>query len=326
MISYKKIVGSWDRFFFEEKPTESIALFRFVWMAMLLVYYVMDVVNIQDFYGPHALISLETTRAEFPLYHLNLFHLVNPSYEFTYGLMAVFIISLFFSMIGLFTRYSLIVALICMTSFHQRNIWILSSSETLMRIMMILLVCSPCGHTFSVDSLLAKRFPQFKKKENWPVWALRLIQIQLSVVYIWTVWHKLKGDNWIDGTAVYYATRLENMINFSVPYLMDSMIFLKMMTWGTLLLELALGTLIWVKEIRKPVIVAGILFHVGIEYIMCIPFFEINMMILLMVFITPEEARTFIRKTKTSFLKAIQDSTMNIQVKEKLVRSLGGHV
>lgn len=324
MFSFKNVLEAWDKFFFEERPTEGIALFRIVWMSMIFVYFLLDIVNIQDFYGPHALVSIAVTKDQFPFAHANLFNLFNPSYEFTYGLMTVYGISLIFSILGFFTRYSLIVALICMTSLHQRNIWVLSSSETLMRIVMIFLVCSPCGHSLSIDSLLGRFYPQFRQKRNWAIWSTRLIQIQISVVYIWTVWHKLKGDTWIDGTAVYYATRLENMGNFSIPYLMDNMTFLKVMTWGTLITELGIGILIWFKEFRKPVIIAGILFHLGIEYMMVIPFFEINMMLLLMIYITPEEARQFTRRLSASLTKAIQDSTITVGLKEKILNTLRG--
>lgn len=324
MFTPTKIINAWDKFFFTEKPTEGIALFRIVWMGLIFMYFLMDLGNMQDFYGPHALISQSTAREQFPFLHVNVFNLFYPSYQTTYVLMAVFGISLFTSMIGLFTRTSLIVALILMTSFHQRNIWLLSSSEMLMRLVTILLIVSPCGHSLSLDSFLGRYFPQFRKKKTWPVWALRLIQIQISVVYLWTVWHKLQGDTWLNGTAVYYATRLEGMANFSIPFLMNSMIFLKLATWGTLLVETALGTLIWFKKYRKAVIYSGVLFHLGIEYVMSIPFFEWYMMALLVNFFTPEELKAFVMRVKEYFAREIQESSLAAEMKEKLIRTLRG--
>jgi hypothetical protein len=148
----------------------------------------------------------------------------------------------------------------------------------------------------SFDSLLSRHYEQFKRPRVAPLWTWRLIQIQLSVVYLWTFWHKLKGDSWIDGTAVYYATRLETMTNFTIPYLMDSMTFLKYLTWGTLIAEFSLGALIWFDEFRKPLIFIGIVFHLGIEYIMSIPFFELIMISLLLNFFTPEEMKSFVTR------------------------------
>lgn len=313
-----------DKFFFEEKPTEGIALFRIVWAGLLLCYFILDWANITDFYGPHGIVSYATAQDQFPHTQLNVFGFFRPTYETAYGIMIVYGLSLFTSMIGLFTRYSLVVAMICMTSLHQRNIWLLSSSETLMRVIMILMICSPCGHSFSVDSLLGRYFPSFQQKKTWPVWALRLIQIQVSVVYLWTFFHKLKGETWLDGTAVYYATRLEGMTNFTIPFLMDSSFFLKLATWGTLLTEFSLGALIWVKPIRKHVIALGVIFHLGIEYLMSIPFFELTMIVLLINFFTPEELKAFVVRIKETVVLAIQDTGLTTDLKEKLIRTVRG--
>lgn len=315
---------SWNKFFFEERPTEGIALFRIVWVGILFCYYLLDLGNVSDFYGPHAIVSLATAEGQFPFLHLNVFRLFSPSYEVVSGVLIVYGISLFMSLIGLYTRWSLIIAFICMTSLHQRNIWLLSSLEMLMRSITLLLICSPCGHSLSVDSILGRSIPSFKKRKNWPVWALRLIQIQISVVYLWTFWHKLKGETWLDGTAVYYATRLEGLTNFSIPFLMDSIVFLKLLTWGTLIIEFSLGALIWFRPLRKPIIILGILFHLGIEYTMSIPFFEISMMALLINFFTPEELKSFVYKFKDILIGGIHESTLETDLKEKLIRAVRG--
>jgi hypothetical protein len=324
MFSPGKILSAWDKFFFEEKPTEGMALFRIIWMSMIFIYFLIDLGNSHDFYGPHALLSQNTVRDQFTFLHANIFNLFRPSYETVNGIMLIYGLSIVASIFGLFTRYSLILTLILMTSLHQRNIWLLSSSEMLMRAVTLMLVVSPCGHSLSVDSLLGRYFPDFRKKKMSPIWALRLIQIQISVVYLWTVWHKLQGETWLNGTAVYYATRLDSMANFTIPVLMDSLIFLKLMTWGTLLVELSLGTLIWFKKFRRPVIVAGILFHLGIEYIMSIPFFELYMIALLINFISPEELKAFAIKGMDLFARCIQNSILGDSMKEKLIRTLRG--
>lgn len=315
---------NWNKFFFEERPTEGIALFRIIWTGLLLLYFMLDIGNVMEFYGPKAIISHATAESDFPFPHLNIFNLFHPSNELAYGILIVYGLSLFTSMIGLFTRWSLIVAFICMTSIHQRNVWLLSSSELLMRTITLYLICSPCGHSVSIDSLLGRSIESFKHRKNWPVWALRLIQIQVSVIYLWTFWHKLKGETWINGTAVYYATRLEGLTNFTIPILMDSTIFLKIMTWSTLVIEFSLGALIWVKPLRKHIILLGIFFHLGIEYIMSIPFFELSMMALLINFYSPEELKGFVFKFKDILIGGINESTLETDLKEKLIRTVRG--
>jgi hypothetical protein len=319
MFSIKSLVYHLDKFFFEEKPTEGISFFRIIWMVIILINYIFDFQNLSDIYGPDALISLETVKDQFPFFHANLFHLSDGSHRFVIGLYFFYGIVIVSSLIGFYTRPSLVAVLICMVSFHQRNIWTLSSSEVLIRIITILLIFTPCGHSFSLDSVIGKIFKKFKKKRNSPVWGQRLIQIQLSVVYLWTAWHKLKGETWFEGTAIYYATRIENLTNFTIPYVLDSLIFIKLMTWGTLLLEFSLGILIWFKEFRKPLIFIGVIFHLGIELIMSIPFFEWIMMALLMNFFSPEEYRQFFNKVRFLIIKLIQNTVVSDEFKKRII-------
>lgn len=319
MISLKDISNAWDEFFFKPVPVDSIALFRIIWASILLVVAILDFGNINDFYGPHAITSIQTVKEQFFAPHLNVFHLFNSGYGFIYFLFGLYITSIIFTLFGLYTRASLTVLLVCMVSFHQRNIWLLSSSELLMRLITLLMIFSPAGNAYSVDSLLGRKFNHFKRPKEWSPWVLRLIQIQVSVVYLWTVWHKLKGNTWVDGSAVYYATRLEDMKNFPVPFLLDWIPFIKMTTWTTIVVELAIGVLVWFKEFRKPVIVIGILFHLGIEYMMSIPYFEIIMISLLLLYFTPNEVRTFLNKMKMSLAGHIKESTVNDSVKAKML-------
>ena len=325
MLSVRSFIDSWNHFFFSPRPTEGMAVFRIIWCSILLAYFLLDLNNISDFYGPHAILSLKTIKGYFPALHANIFQFFGSSYEVVYGVLAIYGVALVMSILGLYTRASLIVVLIIMTSLHQRNIWLLSSSEVLMRVMTVLLVCSPCGHSLSIDSLLGRKFSEFRRDKEWAPWAWRLIQIQLSVVYVWTVWHKLKGDLWFDGTAVYYATRLENLKNFTLPYFLDALWFLKISTWGTLALELALGTLIWFKEFRRPLILGGILFHLGIEYMMSIPFFEIIMMALLLNFYTPEEYKDAVGSSRNKLISMLQSSKIRTAWKEKLLWAMQGN-
>lgn len=318
MISIKTFFNRWDRFFFAPAPVEGIAIFRFIWCALLLFALFFDIGNAADFYGPKAILSLETVKSQFNYPHLNLFYFMGHDLSTVYFMMTIYGLALFSAMIGFQTRLSLFVAMVFMVSFHHRNIWLLSSAEVLMRIVMTLLVCSPAGNALSVDSLLA-RLKKSPLPREWAPWALRLIQIQLSVVYVWTVWHKLKGDLWLDGTAIYYATRLQSMTNFPVPVLLDHLFLIKLMTWGALVLEFSLGTLVWFKEFRRPLIIMGLLFHVGIEYMMSIPFFELIMMALLLTYYTPEEMIAFANRWIAAAKESLNSSTLSENVKARVL-------
>lgn len=305
MMSLKDISKNWDRFFFEPQSVDSLAFFRIVWGIILFINFLTYIPNVQDFYGPHAIISFDTVKSQFDFFHLNLFYLFPMNYDIVYGALWIYGLSLLGVIFGLFTRTSLVVSCLLLISFHHRNIWLLSGSELIMRLVSVYLVFSPCGHALSLDALLGKKYKEFRRESNWAPWAMRLIQIQTMVIYVWTVWNKMKGNLWFEGTAVYYATRLESFYNYPSGLLLDSKVFIALMTWGTLIIELSLGLLIWFKELRKPLLVLGIIFHVGIDYTMSIPFFEYVMIALLLLYLTPQEVRVFVDKIKEVWSLAV---------------------
>jgi hypothetical protein len=105
-------------------------------------------------------------------------------------------------------------------------------------------------------------------------WALRLIQVQVSLLYLATVWAKLQGSTWPGGTAVAYAFRLEDLARFPVPDVMQYVAVAHLLTWAVLAIELSIGLLVWVGRLRPWVLLAGVCLHLGIEYRLRVGFFS----------------------------------------------------
>jgi hypothetical protein len=114
-----------------------------------------------------------------------------------------------------------------------------------------------------------------------------LIQLQFSLVYVMSYAWKLRVPTWRDGTALYFVGQLEEFHRFPVPVLFDYLGTIKLMTWGTLAVELALGVLIWFRRLRPYVLAAGLLLHLGIEYSMNIPLFQWIMIATMATFVEP---------------------------------------
>ncbi|MCH7904438.1 MAG: HTTM domain-containing protein [Armatimonadetes bacterium] len=179
-----------------------------------------------------------------------------------------------FTSLGLFSRVSSVVLLLGLTAFHLRNPDILHSGDTLMRAMALYIALSPSGAACSIDRLIGLwRGKAPLEPLDVSLWPQRMMQIQLALVYFATAWHKSFGDWWLNGTATYYLPHLDEFDRFPVPAWVDHPIMISASTWFTLLMEVALATLIFSKPFRKWVLLGGILLHVGIEYRMNIPLF-----------------------------------------------------
>jgi hypothetical protein len=115
---------------------------------------------------------------------------------------------------------------------------------------------------------------------------MRLLQIQLSVVYFFAVWDKVQGTTWNNGTAVSYALRIEDLERFPVPaYVTHSPLISNVFTYGTLVLELALALLIWNRKLRPWVLLAGLSLHLGIEYSIRVGFYGMVITSLYLLFV-----------------------------------------
>jgi uncharacterized membrane protein YphA (DoxX/SURF4 family) len=296
-MNLSDIKRGWDNFFFSKETSEWAAVQRILIGSLLLLTFIMDMSHLEDYFGIDGLQSLQTVKSQFRYHFNNLFHLLPENNSSLYFITGLHILAALCFIFGFCSRVAAIVLFITLVSFNQRNINLLSSYDLLLRINIMLLIFAPIGDHFSIDSFLRKRRGKSEVEQK-PVWILRLIQIQLSVVYVMTVYQKLKGDTWFDGTALYYSSRLHDFTRYPLSFITDSLIMLKLLTWGTLVLEFFLGTLIWVKEFRKPLVITGIVFHIGIEYLMLIPHFEIIMMILLIAMLTPNEQADLIHKIK----------------------------
>lgn len=319
MLTFKIIQQSWNDFFFSQRPTYNLAIFRIIWGTLIFFNILAEFGNVEDFYGPAGMVSFATTKGYLNGFHFSLFHIFQENLFNTYLIYFITLISLFLVTIGLFSRAALFLALLGIVSLHMRNIWILSSADVLIRCVFMILVWSPCFNVLSLDSVIAA-----KRGKSLPVeasqWTWRLLQIQICVVYLWTFWSKIKGDAWFDGSAVYYATRLETLKHYTLPWILDSKYSLMLLTWSSLLIELSLGILVWFKKTRKPVIVAGVIFHLGIEYVMAIPFFEWIMIVLLLNFFEPEEYLSLVMKLKEKIKTTIADLEIKEEIKLNLLK------
>ena len=147
---------------------------------------------------------------------------------------------------------------------------------------------SHAGAALSVDRWWRiRRGKETGPPEPRPPWAMRLIQLQLAFLYFYAFAWKMMGSLWLNGTALYYTSRLPEFFRFQLPYVFEHLWTIKLWTWGTLVLEFSLGVLVWVRELRYWVLLGGVLLHAGIDYTMNIPLFGFTMITAYVTLVEP---------------------------------------
>ncbi len=88
-------------------------------------------------------------------------------------------------------------------------------------------------------------------------WALRLVCIQLAILYFWAAVSKLNGA-WLDGRT------LSGQMHGTVRSLIDATVGIKGAAWLVVLTELVLAATVWIKRTWWLAAPLGIALHVGI--------------------------------------------------------------
>lgn len=290
MISLKTFFDGWDRFFFSKTDATALCLFRIMFGFFLFLNGISLVQDFHEWYGvgDKALIPLMDSMRFYSDFRINVYNWLSPTESSAWLVLITYIVTSIFVMIGFKTRLSTIICFVLMVSMQNRNYSILNSGDTLMRCMLFLMIFAPTHVKYSIDSLMRKKRGLPYSPEI-PITTIRLMQLQFSLVYFATTLFKLKGYDWVDGTAIYYTSRLVNFQRIVLPLVFDFPSVVKFMTWSALFIEFAMGTLVWVKELRIPVLIAGLLLHFGIEVSMSIGFFEWVMIAAYILFLEPKE-------------------------------------
>jgi hypothetical protein len=268
-----KFLKELDRTIFGYGSPTTLGVFRAIFATLILINLLMLAPQIPDWFAPDGYVPLAAASTnEQGVFRIALFNELSYPFGFSiaYG---VLVAAAAMAALGLFTRFSTIVLAIGLVSLHHRNPLILHSGDTLMRVAAIYLAAAPCGLAFSLDRLRTVR-------RNGPVpipevslWPQRLLQFQWALMYFMTAWAKSFGSDWRDGTAAWYPVHLAEFRRFPVPAFLDHQPFLAAATYGTLVVEVALATLVFAKPYRKWVLLGGLMLHASIEYRMNIPLF-----------------------------------------------------
>ncbi|MCA9060770.1 MAG: HTTM domain-containing protein, partial [Planctomycetaceae bacterium] len=126
-------------------------------------------------------------------------------------------------------------------------------------------------------------------------WPMRIMQIQICIVYLRTVFWKLRGRMWWNGTAAWYPLWVDAYVRFRPPRRLLSKFWVRTATWGTLVVEMMLGSLIWIRELRYPVLISGISLHLLFDIIMNLQFFSWIMICGLLLFVFPDDMQQFLQ-------------------------------
>jgi len=132
-----------------------------------------------------------------------------------------------------------------------------------------------------------RRTPSISRRELWKRSvadvAHSLIRVQVAAIYFDAAFGKMKVDEWVDGTALYYHLNnpifgMVRPVSYVMTSVLSNAISLALLTWSVIALELALAAaIIATHRARALLFFLGIVFHIGIFVIQGISSFSLIM-------------------------------------------------
>lgn len=308
-MSIRSLCAAWDTFWYAPQSPLPVAAFRLAVGLIVINLCWLLYPNMAVLYGSKGIVSAETMAGwwgatpEFSLSALSFESACNPDY---------FLIALAACgtclALGLFSRASALLAFLILLSLDSRDHFVFHPAFSLLRMMLLYLSLSPCGETLSIDRLIRLRLnPALGAPRAVSGWAQRLMQFQIVIVYWSALSFQLSGAAWLNGKAVYLATHLEEFRRFSVPLLFDQLWTCNLIGWTVMLIEFALCTLVWVKELRYATLLAGVCMHLAIEYTMVfIPLMQHLMIASYLLFVDPVLLSKLIDRLRSGILAPLR--------------------
>jgi hypothetical protein len=240
------------------------------------------------------------------------FHVTDPTWIAVIHGFILFFIFLF--AIGFCTPVTSVLTWIGVVSYIQRSPVTLFGMDTMMNLVLLYLIVGQSGAALSVDRLVARyRASRRLLAEHGTVLGealkprprvsanlgLRLIQVNLCIIYLTSGLTKLQGPAWWNGNAVWNTVSNPEFspLYFAPFYAMLQFLCHHRLLWElaitsgsvfTLIMEIGFPFLVWVRQLRWVMLTMAVMMHTGIALFMGLNTFSLMMICMLLAFVPGE--------------------------------------
>lgn len=279
--------AGWDRFFFDFSAPVSLAVFRIFFGLTLLLNVVLRMLHTDFYFSDAGGVPASAANEMLPDFFRPAVTWFPETVAGAWAVQIIMVVGLLVLITGVVgrigSRITAVILLACHLALMQRNISIVYGADIVTSFWLFGLCFTDSTERLSwrANSLPVS-----------PPWSriltsvgLRLLQIQLCVIYMYTGFEKLKGGDWWDQTAVWKVLGNEQLMLADLSFLRSVPLVIGLATWGTVLFEVYAPALFWSRAHRKWALLAGWLLHIGIAFTMGLFIFSLTMMSCYFLFI-----------------------------------------
>lgn len=203
------------------------------------------------------------------------------------GIMLVYVFFLLLNLFGIGRQFTMLMIFLLAYLVQNMNPFNMTAGSSMARFVVFYLVFADCYQYFVLFRSRINWSPDEKKFINLlSNLAALSIMIQLCVAYFSAGIHKLANPLWQAGQATYYALSVERFRGTPWNLWLAKHYWLDYLTnYGALFFELAFPVGIWIKKLRKPFLVCGVIFHAFIYVFMMIYGFQVVFLLIYGMFL-----------------------------------------
>ena len=303
MTRARPLTAAWNRFWFAERDGLPLGLVRIGFASASLCFWAGMVPWLRTYYSD---------AGEFPIAFARLWgsewigRFLMPdalgALPVVTALAALWGLALLALLVGWHTRTAALVCWALTQWFHHRNPTFLNGGDELLRLSSLYLAAAflavaPADRALSLDRARVLRAGAAAGDvigpTTVPAWSVRLIQVQLIVLYLVSGFWKVIDPAWQDGTALWVALASPTFTRFGAPGGAPQWLFAAatlMVAWW----ELLFVALVWIPRARRVALLIGVAVHLFILVFMNVGVFPVAMLGLYPAFLKPEECRALI--------------------------------
>ncbi len=283
-LSADRLLAAFDRFFFAPRDSRLPDLIRVGVAGLLLVNLLVLGLDLDRWFGENGVLPFAASQRIIDPDTGTLFAWLPHTHFVLWAAYLLLVGHVVLLLAGIKPRLQAACAFVWLVSFHHRDILLFDGEDTVFRLMCVFLVFLPTGRHYVLGRPNPEPIAQ-------PAWALRLVQIQLCLIYFASALEKSNGIDWPSGVALYYVARLDDLFGtLPLPrFFFEWMPLVRLESWSVMVIEFALPVTLWFKGLRKLSLVVAILFHAMTDYSMSLFLFHWIMMVALISFLEPED-------------------------------------
>jgi hypothetical protein len=287
-------LAEWNRFWFTPSDPATLGLIRILAGSMLFYTHLVWSFDLESFFGsqgwlsPAAIGQLSGRSGAWT--YFDWIHSTTGLWIAHIAALVVFALLT----IGLFSRVMSVLAFFITVSYANRVPLAWFGLDDINALLATYLMVGPCGAAYSLDRWLTRcrtGEPRPVEPSTGANLAIRLMQVHMCIVYLFSAMGKLEGASWWGGQAIWLSVGNLEYQSLDMTWLANHRLLINALTHITVFWELSYCVLVWPRLLRPLVIAMAVFVHLGIALALGMPTFGLVMLIGNAAFISPALVR-----------------------------------